>query len=139
MSENIKLVSSVSAHKLRAKVRRFCRCLVSEVRNLTYFFQLISLLSFLLSLKTFVAVLCFVDSMMMFFLPSLSVGPILWHLSTSFTVTSESCKSLFIMSITEFHKDASVSFSRFRERNDVTHLSHDVAHLSHCLQEQVEI
>ena len=113
MSENIKLISSASAHKLWAKVRRFCRCFVSEVRNLTCLFLLISLLSFCLSLKTFVAVLCLVNFMMTFCLPSLPVGPILWHLSTSFTVTSGSCKSLFIISITEFVKDASVSLSRF--------------------------
>ena len=50
--------------------------------------------------------------MMMFCLPSLSVSPILWHLSTSFMVTPGNCISLFIMSITEFVKDASVSLSR---------------------------
>ena len=66
MSETVKLISSASAHVLRGQVRRFCHCLFSEVRNLTCFFQLISLLSFHLSLKTFVAVLCFVYFMMIF-------------------------------------------------------------------------
>ena len=66
MSENVKLISSASAHVLQAQVKRFCHCLFSEVRNLTCFFQLISLLSFHLSLKTFVAVLCFVYFMMIF-------------------------------------------------------------------------
>ena len=114
MSENIKLISSASAQTLRAKVRRFCRCLVSEVQNLTCFFQLISLLSFCLSLKTFVTVLCFVNFMIMFYLPSLSVSPILWHLLTSFAVTLGSFQSLFIISIMEFVKDASVSFSQLQ-------------------------
>ena len=41
-------------------------------------------------------------------------NPVAFELSTSFIVTSESCKSLFIMSITEFVKDDSVSFSRLR-------------------------
>ena len=112
ISENIKLISSAPAHKLWAKVKRFCHFLVSEVRNLTCFFQLISVFSFGLSLKNFVAVLCFVNFMMIFCLPSLSVAPILWHLLTSFTVSSGSCKSFFIISIMEFVKDASVSFSR---------------------------
>ena len=98
MSEDIKLISSASAHKLPAKLRRFCECLVSEVRNLTCFFQIISLLSFRLSLKTFVAVLWLVN-FMMFCLPSLSVSPILWDLLISFIVTPGSCRSLFIMSI----------------------------------------
>ena len=113
LSTNMKLISLASAHKLRAKVRRFCCCLVSEVQNLTCFFQLISLLSFCLSLKTFVTVLCFVN-FMMFCLPSLSVSPILWHLLTSFAVTLGSCQSLFIISIMEFVKDASVSFSQLQ-------------------------
>ena len=48
--------------------------------------------------------------MIIFCLPSLSIGPILWHLSTSFSVMSGSCRSLFIMSITDFLTDGSVSF-----------------------------
>ena len=76
------------------------------------FFQLISLLSFRLSLNTFVTVLHFINFMMMFCLSSLSIDPILWHLSTSFSVISGSYKSFFIMSITDFVTDTSVSFSQ---------------------------
>ena len=142
MTENIKLISSASAHKLQVWVRRFCRCLVSEVRNSTCFFQLISLIC-LAFLKTFVAVLCFVNYMMMFCLPSLSIVPILWDLSTSFSVISGSCKSLFIMSITDFVTDASVSFLQLPGMVGGSTVPGNpvfpVTHLSYGLQEQAAI
>ena len=106
-----------------------CHCFVSEVRNLTCFFQLISLLSFCLSLNTPVAVFYFVNFMMMFCLPSSSIGPILWHLSTSFSVIPGSCRSLFIMPLTDFVTDASIDKSTVP-----CHLIFPVTHLSHGLQ-----
>lgn len=61
---------------------------------------------------TFVRVLCFVNVIMMLWLQSPSIDPILWQISSSFSIISRSCKSLFIMLIADFATDTSVSFSR---------------------------